>query len=336
MAKIWSNLEVQLGSETTNGWGTEVAPTVKLHGIEDLRVQPGVMREQVKDMRGTIAPGYVTRIREINPSASMEGVVTYEDVPYLLDALCQIRSDTANGATTDATGQTTRSYSAPLYSTDTGDNRSYTMVLSDRVDTYSMLGGVLEEISFAGATGELVRFNSRWFGKSVTTDVHAALSDRVVTPVSGDDVVLYIDPGTDSVGSTPTSDLAFSFNLTLNTNRKPLRHMGDLENNSFYEDRWESELSLMVIANTDSFDLLDASLASTNSFVDRNIRFAFTGDTDRSLTLDFGGTLVSPPEVFEDQDGLMSFEFEFAGQATAGMTTDFFAAESINLTEALV
>ena len=73
MAKLDALFEVQAGTEASDAWGTEVASTVKLMGVEELTISPIITAEQVDELRGTLQPGYRSHIRAAHGEATVGG-----------------------------------------------------------------------------------------------------------------------------------------------------------------------------------------------------------------------------------------------------------------------
>ncbi len=87
MAGLPDLLEVQLGTEATDAWGTAVDPSVKLMGIDEVTITPIKQSAQVGEIRSSLAPAFIS-IREMEEgAASIGGVITYQDFPYFVDAL---------------------------------------------------------------------------------------------------------------------------------------------------------------------------------------------------------------------------------------------------------
>lgn len=321
MAKLDALFEVQLGLEATDAWGTEVASTVKMMGVEDLTISPIITAEMEDELRGTLQPGYRSHIRAAHGEASMSGLLEIDDFPYLLANLGgPVAGDT------DAAGNFTHSFSVPTEDSDAADARSFTLMKTDRIDTYSLLGATISELSVEGESGGPIMYDASFMGKLVTTDVHAALSDRVTKPAMGHMGQLYIDPSSDAVGTTEIANQAYSFSLSLTNNRHFLTHIGNLNPSGYREGKYEGSLSLSIEASTDSYPYLNSIIGSTNTMPEKNVRLKFTAASDSIVTLDFSGVLLEAPELYSDEDGVVTLDFELMGQKSGTMTS-FFQAE---------
>jgi hypothetical protein len=329
MAKLDALQEVQIGTEATDAWGTAVNPTVKLMGVEELSIQPVYNAEMEEELRGTLQPGYRSHVRAVHGEASMSGLLEIDDFPYLMANLANC------AATTDAAGNFTWSVSAPSEDSDGEDVLPLTICKTDRTDSYSLHGAVLSALTIEGEAGGPITYDAEFWGQQVATDVHAALSDRVTLAAMGHMGQLYIDPGSDSVGQTEIANQAYNFSLALETDRKQLRHIGNLTPSGYREGKWSGSLSLSIEASTDSFPYLDDILGSTNASPEKNVRLKFTAATDSIVTLDFAGVLNEAPELYSDEDNVITIDFELTGQKNEGMAS-FFIAEVYSTLSALL
>ena len=124
------------------------------------------------------------------------------------------------------------------------------------------------------------------------------------------------------MGTTPISNQAYSFELNINTNRKFLTHIGNLNPSGYREGKWEGTLALSIEASTDSLDYLDAIIGSTNTMPNKAVRLQFDAATDAYAQLNFTGALLAAPELYSDEDGVVTLDFELVGTA-GGATASF-------------
>jgi len=314
MAKLDALFEVQAGTEASDAWGTEVASTVKLMGVEELTISPIITAEQVNELRGTLQPGYRSHIRAAHGEASMSGLLEIDDFPYLLLTM----GGPLAGAT-DAAGNFTHTWDAPTEDSD-AEPQSLTLMKTDRTDTYSLMGAVVNSLTVEGESGGPVTYSAEFIGKYVDTDVSAVLADRVTKPAMGHMGELFIDPGSDAPGTTGIVG-AFSFSWNVNANRKLLTHIGDLNPGGFREGKWDGQLDLSIEAGTDSYPYLDAIIGSTNTMPIKNVQLKFTAATDSIVTLDFAGVLNEAPELYNDEDNVVTLEFSLMGQSNEGLAS---------------
>lgn len=317
-------MEVHLGVEATDAWGTEVASSVKLMGVEDLTITPIMEAPMIEELRGTLQPGYRSFVQAAHGEATMEGLVEIDDFPYLLASL-----GGALAGATDAPGNFTHTWASPILATDTHSAHSFTLQKSDGTDVYSLLGATINSLTVEGESGGPITYTADFVGKSVTTDVAGADVDRTTQPALGHMGALCIDLASDAIGTTPIANSAYSFSWGVETNRKFMTHIGNLNPSGFREGKWEGSLSLSIEASTDTYPLLDGIIGATNATTGRNVQLKFTAATDSILTLDFSGALLEAPELYSDEDGVVTLDLEFVGQILPGGTETSFASATV-------
>ena len=319
---LTAELELQMGKEASDAWGTAVAPSVQLQGITSASIRPIVEGRPIEEIRGTLFPAYQSIIAKKGAEASVSGLVLYEDVAFWLDSMFEIPSTDNGKLTTDAT-YPVRTYNAPEHSTDMTDTRSNTLVYGDVTNVWGMTGGVVNTLTVSGGTGEPLTFTADLIGKTVasdTLDSDTSDSDRTVTVCMGDHAVLSIDLDSDAVGTTPVSDCAYSFELVLNANRAPLHHMGDQTPGTYRNAPWSGTLNLLLEFNSTVAGYVDAIVDATTIPIGKNIRLKFSSGS-HYVQIDFGGKFMEAPELFEDTDGVISTNLVLVGEQTEGMTT---------------
>jgi len=328
------NKKIEIGKEATNAWGTAVAPTQKLMGVTDVSITPLVVVEQVKDMRGDYNPSRESLVRQVGGEATVEGWLSYEQNPYIFDAFFW-HTDTDSGITTDASGDATRVYYAPTHASDIKDARVQTIehgdvgVDSDVINVINLSGATLKGLELSGETGTPLTYRANFIGKKVATDTFAAVADTDVDFVLGDHLnLLYIDAGSDSIGTNKTSDVMFSFNMSLDNGREIHRHMGDFEPQGYRDNAFNGTLNLVLELTSVTEPYLDAIISATDKGVEKNVRMKFLSDSDY-VQIDFCGVVVDIPDLYTDVDGVMTAEFALQGQKTEG-SSDWLSVTTFN------
>lgn len=307
----------QLGTEST--YGCDVAPAVKLMGLESLEIVPIRETEQVKVLAGRLAPSNLLVRNKHGGEATAAGLLVYEDSGFWLDsAFGSAASTTVAACTTDATG-VQRIYKAPLatYNSDAGAAAFYTLLYGDTQATatdafcHSLVSALVNKLTITGESGAPARFEAEFIGEDVEADaLDATKVDRDVSVVMGDHWGLWIDPDTDAAGTTAVADVAFKFKLEVNMNRALLYHLGDLKPDSYRDAEWDGQLDLTLQAAPAVSTLLTGLLTSTP--VKRVIRLKATSSSN-TFQIDFNGALVEPPTLWSDEDGVTTAEMSFAG-----------------------
>lgn len=318
---------VQLGTEET--WGCDAAPTIKLMGIETCTITPVMTSIMVGEKRGSLAPGFA-HIRTIEEgSASLAGLLTYQDADYLFQALFGVATPT-----TDGNGTITRAYDAPLtnYDTDLAAPASYTVVSAGpssdfgASDVYSLLGATLNTLQISGGTGAPLRFTAGFIGKQVSEDsLSSDAADRTVEFVMGDHVAIFLSAGSDTIGASDDelANEAFSFTLDVNTGRSLVRHLGSLTPDKFKEGvKWDGTLALSMEFDSSTNAVLN-DILTTHVGQEKAVRIKAstgTGATARHIQLDFCGVVLAAPAIWTYADGLRTVDLQLSGvyNATVG------------------
>lgn len=325
MTVINDLLQLRIGKETT--WGTAVAQTSKLMGIESVNFRPIKESQQIKDVRGSMAPGYVTVPVRTYAEGVIQGVVSYEDLPYWFDGLL-------GTATPSASTEFTYAYTAPLTAEPTISN--WTMAYGDAnvvSSVYGIAGGTMTSLNISGEKEGLLRFTANLFGKFLATDTFdsAAEADRTVTFARGCDCKLYIDVSSD-LGTTEITNTGFDFSLDINSNRTPKFHLQDTDGNcrptGIKPARWDGSLRLGLEVNTTSTPLIDAIANVTTTSMVRGVRIVATNGVN-IITLNFNGVALEAPQLYNDKDGITSVDLMLAGQYEANLG-NWFTASVVN------
>ena len=335
MTSLTALQEVQAGLEpASDAYGAEAAPTRKLAAETAFTITPQIEYAFLPALRGDLAPAPQRVVSRKWGQVTEEGWMSYEDVPYLQSAL--FKYDSANAASDSPTSDGVWTHTAPLVASDIATKAlNQTFVYGDGTDVFSLTGCVLQTLTIRGEDGAAATYTAEYFGKTLATDAldsDVSDSDRSQTIMMGDHVTMYIDPGSDAV-TTAVSDVAFSFELVINTNRKPIYHLGELSPTGYREDKWSGTLSVILESNATTRAYVSDILADTAAPTDKNFRFKFTSGT-LYWQFDFGGIMM-PPEIFTDEDGVTSWSFTVEGQKTSGLS-NWFGMETDNTLTALV
>lgn len=294
--------QLQIGTETT--WGTSVAPTAILNGIQTVSLNPLTETRGYESLQGN-APNYDVGVVTTGAEGSIESLTLYEDLPYWLDSL--IETVTPTGA-----GPYTYSYLPPLNSCPT--RTSYTLVYGDDDNAYGMEGSVVNSLTLGFTSGEEVTADLELIGEAIEVDALETLSTRSTTIAVSAEASVYIDDWGTSFGVTAIPCTVFSAELELNSNTTLQYRLGSIVPCDYAQDRWEATLSMTMefadgnIANT----ILDASIGATPTLTRRLIRVEAVSGTN-SITIDFAAFLEESPEIYTDEDGVTTLEFSWNG-----------------------
>lgn len=290
-------LQVQVGKETT--WGTSAAATAKLMGIEDITLQPKLKGAVNADMRGSLGPGQIAYIQDIEGAGKLKTKVLYEDWPYWMDALF-------GTATPTGAGPYVYAYTAPVAAP---TSRMQTLYYGDSNGTYKLLGATPTKVSIKGESNKELTADIDLIGKQVTTGTLAALDDRAVSPVMGNDLNVYIDAWNGTIGTTLIPAMAYSFTLEIDTGRTLAAYLGSLTPGAYKDQRFGADkntlkLSLEFTATTKAY--LDSIIGGTLS--QYQVRLKATTGASAIWQMDFAGSALDAPDIFSDKDGVCTLD----------------------------
>jgi len=319
-----------MGTEATDAWGTAVAQSVKLMNIDSFDITPLVESAQVKDMRGSLAPGHQSIHNRTTATATMNGMLTVEQSPYWFNSLLQTVTPTVD---TEATWN----WAAPL--TASPAISSYTIAkgnVNDAGSIKSLSGAIVRSLNISGAVNQPLAFTANFIGKSADTDTFDsdAEADVSTTILTGCDVAIYIDPSSDAAGTTAITNTGFDFSLDINSNRDVFNYLGSCTPGNWRDARFEGALTLGLELNTTSAAYLDAILTtSTAGIFERVVRIKATEGTDY-LQIDFNGVALEAPQLFTDRDGITTINLVLNGQYNATLA-NWLKVEAFNTVTAL-
>lgn len=310
----------QIGKQSL--FGTAVAPTALLLGIEEHALLVNDKGELVPEERGTLAPGYNAVVTERAGGFKLSGTASYEQIAYLLDSLDE--------ATPSGVDPYTRTYAAPVTVGTAPSPRINTLVHGAGAGkAFKLTGGVLSRLQLGVEMNGRMTFEAEFVGQKVDAGSLASLAAGAFTPIMGHHVTLYIDAAGGTIGTTSIADTLFALQLEIQTGRALSTYTGGLSASGYHEaEKWSGLLALSVEYNTTVDTYLDDILAATTP-VEKQIRIAAVSGTSE-LTLDFAGAVIEPPgEIFTDRDGRAMVELTFQGKYNATLA-NWFKAESVN------
>ena len=289
--------QVQLGQEVT--WGTSVAGSTRLGLISDVSIEPEVETETLKDIRGSLAPGFVSVLNSHSGAASIAGVASYDDIPYMMDSLLMTATPGASTTyTRDYTGQLTAAPTRTKYTVYKGS--------SDKVQ--KMTGGVVNEFGLKITNNKPWEYTSKLIGKAVLDGSLASLSDRSQTPIHANQTTIYIDAVGGTIGSTAISTIVFSLELSIKNGAGLVSKVGALNPATYVDGMAEATLKFKADVDTDTAGYLTSILGT--AVLQKLIRIKATTGATQIAQFDFAGTFKGSPKLNSDQDGVATLDFE--------------------------
>jgi len=289
------------------GFGTANATaTAKLQSVSSFALTPELETRALDQLRGTLAPTHQTVLDRYASNATFEVPdETFEDLNYWLDSLF-------SAATPSGTGPYTRAYAAPLTAAVTPT--FMTLQWGQANEVWQMQDASLTTLTMSGTNNGGIQVGGSLIGGKVIAGTLASLNDRTgLTRVTGCMAALAIDAWAGTMGQTAVASSAFSWELTINANRQYRGYLGDCTPTTWNDQKWSGQLRLSLELNDTTDDYLIAMLASTNAILERQIKISYTNGTDDLLEIQFAGHTMSAPQLFQDRNGVMTYDLVFDG-----------------------
>lgn len=292
-----TELRVQAGKQTT--WTTGVAPTVLLRGLTGCKINPDQEIKVLDDLTLNLAGGDTSVLLRNGGGGSVDGWATYEDLPYWLDNLL---GEAAPGA---GPGYQ-RAWAAPISTLPTP--RILSLVHGESgVGAYRLIGGVGNTFTFKVEVGTETTFSAELLGSSIDPlALGGALAIRAVTPIMPADVTtMFLDSWAGTMGTTALAKCTLrSLTLTINANRQNRYCIGSLAASEYLTRPWDSTLALLLEWNGVSKGIIDEMVGGAAA--KRQFEVNFSGGTNKTLKLQYAGTVSEAPSIFDDDDGVVA------------------------------
>lgn len=292
--------EVQIAQEAA--WGDAAAPTIGLAGITDVVMTPHQDAILIKDKRANSMPGHVAAVQKIWGEATVSGIVTYTQIQYFLNAMF-----TADAAT-PFTYIAALTPAAPT---------TFNLLYGQPSLCYAMAGAVMDSLTFKYEAMSPITFEAHFTGKMPVALARVALTPPTPIVALGAHTVLSIDTIATAHGTTPLALTGFKAEAALTNTRHVTHHMGTLNPDNFAHGQWGGTMKLAVEATAATKAYLTSVLAATADPIGHNVRLNSTGSGTSNLTLDFSGYLLDAPVLFTDEEGVTTFELNYAAAYSA-------------------
>lgn len=266
---------------------------------EDVGVLVGVDRTYIPKKGGEI-------VYEDTPA-------TFEQVGYIFDSGIYLAT-----ATTDASSAFIRTYTVPIQSSDSKastDLQTVSFKAGDNQEVEDMPFSFVKEFGFSGASGEALMVTATWEGRTVTTDADATFDPAAVSLQAVEEVLfskgkLYIDPTSDTIGTTQVTQTLLNMDLSWVTGWQSQNTAdGRLDFSFIKQVMPEITLDVTFEHNTSA----QAEKAAWRAETSRNLQLKFEGTalttTDAGATYDVKTLIFNLPGKWEsfdkidDQDG---------------------------------
>lgn len=289
--------QTQLGQETV--WGTPVTATSKLGLISSCEIEPEIDVETIKDIRGSFAPAFVSVLNSHMGSATISGVPSYDDLPYILDSL--LMTATPGAATTYA-----RNYTAQLDSVPT--RTKYTLIKGQTGKVQKLEGAIFNELTLKIESNKPWSFTGKLLGQAVSDGSLAALSDRTQTPIHANVTNIFVDAVGGTIGSTQIVGNWFSVELSIKDVISRVSAISSLSPTTYVDTSPSASLKFTVDVDTETAGYLTSALGT--SPLQKQVRIKATTGSSQIAQFDFGGVFTKAPKVNGDKDGVATLDFE--------------------------
>ncbi len=298
-----------LQSAWQTAFGTPKTPaTVKLQNVSSFRLRPEFQTRVLEQLRGTLAPTHQTTLDNYAGSATFEvSDETFEDVNYWLEALFGTASPTG-------TGPYVRAYAAPTTAAITPHFMTLQWGQADGV--FQLQDASIASLTLSGADNTGVQVGGSIIAGKVIPGTLASLLDRTaVTRMSGCMASVAIETWTGSA-FTPLASSAFSWELSINSNREYRGYLGDCTPTAYHDQKWNGQLRLSLELNGTTDDYLIAMLGASSAILEKQVRIKYStgsGASLRSMTITFAGHSMQAPEFFQNRNGVVTYDLVLDG-----------------------
>lgn len=325
MPVMSTDLRLQAGKQSV--FATGVTPTVALRGITGFKVKPEQELKVLNDLQLNLAGGDTAVIASNGGTASLDGWATYEDLAYWFDSLF-------GEATPGGSPGYSRAYAAPITTQPTP--RIQTLMHGDAtVGAYQLIGAIVNDLTFKVEVKKEATFNTNLIGNSVAAGTLAgALTTRTVTPImAGDIQTLFLDAWAGTMGTTALTKCFLRYlELNVKANRSTRYCVGNLAAQDYVTRPWDGTLKLRLEWNATSKAVIDEMVGGAAA--KRQFEANFSGGTNKTLKLQFAGSIMESPDIFEDDDGVVSASFTLKN-TYQGTFANWFKATLVNAVSAL-
>ena len=291
-------------------FGTAVATsTVKLQNVSSFKLTPDFETRALSQLRGTLAPTHQTTLDRYLSSATAETSDTdFEELNYWLEMLFGTVSPVGSA------NPYTRSYAAPTTAAITP--HAATLQFGQTDEVWQMQDATVTSLTLSGAANSGVSVGASLMGGKVVAGTLASLPDLTTgTRMTGCMASVAIETWAGNT-FTPLASSAFSWELSINANREYHNFLGECTPSASYDNKWSGQMKLSLELNNSTDDYLIAMLAAANTILEKQVKIKYTVGTAaalREMVLTFAGHTMQAPELFQDKNGLMTYDLVLDG-----------------------
>jgi hypothetical protein len=300
---------LQRGLQTAFGTANATA-TAKLQSVGSFALTPELQTRSLSQLRGTLAPAHQTALDMYMSNATFEVPdETFEDINYWFESLF-------SSAAPSGSGPYVRAYAAPT--TAEAAPKFMTLQYGQTGKVWQMNDASIANLTLSGANNTGIQVGGSLIGGKAITGALASLTDRTsLTRITGCQAALAIDAWGTAVGTTAVADSAFSWELTINPNRQYRAYLGSCTPTAWNDQPWTGQLRLSLELNDTTDNYIEAILAAASTILERQIQIQYTNSAEaaalRTLTIQFAGHTLAAPQLFQDRNGVTTYDLVFEG-----------------------
>ena len=263
----------------------------------------------VEEDIGLLGDALRTYVAKTGGEVTFEGVASFEQLGYFFQS-----GFYKTTPTTDASSAKIWTWSIQDSATDpiaTTDLQTYTVEFGDNQQAEYMAYCFTREFTLSGTVGEALNISATMEGRTVaTTDFTSGINIPTVESILFTNATLYIDPTSDTIGTTQASQTIFAVDLNCTTGWRGYPAADGRTDFSFVK-RTKEEITMSITFEHNTTAV--AEKAAWRNQLERAIRVKFTGNalssTDagaaydtKALVVDLYGKWESF-DALSDQDG---------------------------------
>jgi len=207
-----------------------------------------------------------------------------------------------------------RAYAAPTTAAITPHFMTLQWGQADGV--FQLQDASIASLTLSGADNTGVQVGGSIIAGKVIPGTLASLLDRTaVTRMSGCMASVAIETWTGSA-FTPLASSAFSWELSINSNREYRSYLGDCTPTAYHDQKWNGQLRLSLELNGTTDDYLIAMLGASSAILEKQVRIKYStgsGASLRSMTITFAGHSMQAPEFFQNRNGVVTYDLVLDG-----------------------
>ena len=304
--------KIQVGKETTPG--TAVAATAKYMGMMLTTNLDDRIIVQPKDERGSLAGTHRSYTPNYLWNGSLQGNVTYEDLPYIL----RMALIGAVSPTTVDTSARLWTYTPSLTAANVPDTN--TLEMGDDTGEYEAEYVFATNLEISAAVDDALKFRADLVGRQLAASTFTgALADRTVEDALGAKTKLYMDDTGGTIGTTQKTLTLIDWTWRLPAHFVVKRHQdGNQYFSGYSEVKMEPELDLLVEYNSTLRTLRTKYTAETRQLVRLRTQGSLAGAATalREVTID-GAYKIVEMGSFDERAGADVVRMKLKGEYDA-------------------